>query len=158
MAYALGKPILVFYEEGVSTAGFSRMVSEYVTFKRSALADLLIDKPRLVLLTDREYLTFRAENENVREQSIQDDLVETVHQLTQLRRRYGKRIAAKAFRSPPTCFMIATTDHMLLNPYPYMRTAYSSFALIVRRTFGAVLIREFSGKELLGMMTYLKVR
>ncbi len=221
MAYGLAKPILVFYEEGVPTDGFAPMVSEYVEFKKNALAELIRDKPRLVkgiaavvekqrsqeqeaihiaeqqqlgvigvfrnrleaftsfrsqwdkepkridivastmegfrnfsgdaghellerrlesgctvqlLLTDPEFLHFRAENENVRVQSIQDDLVETEHQLRQLRKAYGEQISVKTFRSPPTCFLIATSSHMLLNPYPYMRTAYSSFGLIVRQT------------------------
>lgn len=48
MAYALKKPILVFYESGVTVDGFAPMVTEYVNFDRTNLAALINEKDRLV--------------------------------------------------------------------------------------------------------------
>jgi len=221
MAYGLGKPILVFYEEGVPTDGFAPMVSEYVKFRRSDLAALVNDKARLVsgvqaevasnrqrekelssfdeqrnlgvvgvypdrklafvsfrdawdheekdidivsstfegfrkfvgepghellttklesgcgirlLFTHPEFLRYRAENENVTEESIRNQLEESVAQLQALSAQARGLLEIRLFKAPPTCFLIKTSTHMLLNPYPYMRTAYSSFAVVVRRT------------------------
>lgn len=224
MAYALEKPILVFYEDGIDPAGFAPMVSEYIQFKRNDLGKLIRDKDRLIkgitgevnerwqkmaelmtleeqkrlgmvgiypdrkdafsdfssfwdsekdeicivsstlegfrkfvgdagselleskirngcnikiLLTHKDYLGFRAKNENISESSIQSQLDETLKQINPLLSNKLKNtgtIEVRWFENPPTCFAIMTKSHMLLNPYPYMRTAYSSFAVIVCKT------------------------
>jgi len=227
MAYAMDKPILVFYEEGVSTTGFASLVSEYVQFSPSQLARLANDKTRLIngikaevssrwrqqeetitveeqkrlgvvgiypdrkaafddfrdywlcenknlyivsstlegfrkfvgdsgpelvhsklregcnvkiLLTHRDFLGFRARNEGVPERSIHNELDDTLRQLKPLmsdRSQSSNRrgdLQVRWFKNPPTCFAVMTESYMLLNPYPYMRTAYSSFAVVVRKT------------------------
>jgi hypothetical protein len=221
MAYALEKPILVFYEEGMSTEGFVPMVSEYVKFKRDSLADLVNDKPRLIhgiqevvainhkhqqeqealteqrnlgvigvypdrkdtftnfrefwdkekesihivastlegfrkfvgdagqelieeklrrgcniqiLMTDPDYLKFRAISENVKESGIRDQFYQTIDQLKSIAIAKPGKLEVRTIETAPTCFTIITNTHMLLNPYPYMRTAYSCFGLIVRCT------------------------
>jgi len=221
MAYALGKPILVFYEASVPTDGFAPMVSEYVTFDPKRLSVLIKDKERLiqgiqgavaqgrvhqqemnafaeqrnlgvvgvypdrkdaflhfrehwdaeresihivastlegflkfagdpgheliedrirngcavqVLLTHPAFLKFRARNENVKESWIRDQLSQTLDQLRSLADSGPGRLEVRCFKAAPTCFAIITTSHMLVNPYPYMRTAYSCFALVARKT------------------------
>jgi hypothetical protein len=37
------------------------------------------------------------------------------------------------YKGTPTCFMIVTSNAMLLNPYPYQTEAYKAFCLEVRR-------------------------
>ncbi len=221
MAFALDKPILVFYEEGVATDGFAPMVTEYVSFRRQDMASIINDKTRLingiqgavaenrlkqrelnafaeqrnlgvvgvypdrkdaflhfrdpwdneqdrihivastlegfrkfvgdaghelletklanrckvdVLLTHPDFLKFRAENENVQESWIRGQLQQTLDQLKSLNRIAPGGLKVRRFAAAPTCFAVITSDHMLLNPYPYMRTAYSCFALVVRST------------------------
>jgi nucleoside 2-deoxyribosyltransferase len=221
MAFALDKPILVFCEDGVSIGGFAPMVSEYVSFKRHNLAEVVNDKERLVtgiqgavaknrkqrqeltafaeqrnlgvvgvypdrkdaflhfrdpwnseqdrihivastlegfrkfvgdaghelletklkqgcrvdvLLTHPDFLKFRAENENVQESWIRDQLQQTIDQLKTLNNVAPGRLEVRCFAAAPTCFTVITSDHMLVNPYPYMRTAYSCFALVVQKT------------------------
>jgi nucleoside 2-deoxyribosyltransferase len=87
-----------------------------------------------LLCTHPDYLSFRAEYENVTEQSIEHQLHETISQLQALDAQAKGTLEIRLFRAPPTCFLIKTSSFMLLNPYPYMLTAYSSFAVLVRKT------------------------
>lgn len=87
-----------------------------------------------ILVTDPEYLKLRAKNENVQEAWIRDQFQQTVEQLSALSVKTANKLNIRCFSGAPTCFTIITDGHMLLNPYPYMRTAYSCFCMIVRRT------------------------
>lgn len=93
-----------------------------------------------ILFTHPDYLHFRAANENVQEESIRHQLFESLSQIEPLlrsgktKRKSTGLLEARWFQNPPTCFTVSTQSYMLLNPYPYMRTAYTSFAVIVRKT------------------------
>lgn len=93
-----------------------------------------------ILFTHPDYLHFRAANENVEEESIRQQLFESLSQIEPLlrsgktKRKSTGLLEARWFQNPPTCFTVSTQSYMLLNPYPYMRTAYTSFAVIVRKT------------------------
>jgi hypothetical protein len=43
------------------------------------------------------------------------------------------RECVRFYKGTPTCFMIVTSNAMLLNPYPYQTEAYKAFCLEVRR-------------------------
>jgi nucleoside 2-deoxyribosyltransferase len=223
MAYALGKPILPFFEEGINSEGFAPLVGEYITFNQENLAELIKDSDRIikgikiavveqrdryrqhaaqlmaledqkhlgiigvypnrneafsdfrefwnreeneicivgstlegfrifagdegielidekinekcqikVLLTHIDYLGLRAKNEKKTEELLEAQLKQTLVQLNEL--LPSEYLEVRWFKSPPTCFLLATKSQMLLNPYPYMRTANWSFAMIVQPT------------------------
>lgn len=46
-----------------------------------------------------------------------------------------KRQNVRFSKSAPTVFGVCTSDHMLLNPYPYGNEAFLNFSMIVRKTF-----------------------
>lgn len=54
--------------------------------------------------------------------------------LARLKRIGVTRETIKFYQGAPTVFAIATTDRMLLNPYPYEIEAFSCFAMIVYKT------------------------
>jgi nucleoside 2-deoxyribosyltransferase len=227
MAYALGKPILPFFEEGIDREGFVPMIGEFIEFSRQDLAQLVADTSRVVngikrrvadrrrkaeaeqkqhtaqlmlledqkhlgiigvypnrneafsdfrefwnretdeicivgstlegfrifagdegielidekinekcqikvLLTHIDYLGLRAKNEKKTEEFLEVQLRQTLVQLSEL--LPSEYLEVRWFKSPPTCFLLATKSQMLLNPYPYMRTAHWSFAMIVQPT------------------------
>lgn len=58
---------------------------------------------------------------------------EILHALAWLERDVGiPREDIKLYKGTPTCFMIASTERMIINPYPYEEVAYHSFCLEVK--------------------------
>jgi hypothetical protein len=83
-----------------------------------------------VLLTHPWYSSFR---ENQEDRST-GDIADEIFQSIRLARQLGvTEEQVKLYKGTPTCFLIATDDLMLLNPYPYEKEAYDSFCLTVRR-------------------------
>ena len=62
-----------------------------------------------------------------------------IPQKVQMNLAYLKRIgvgreSVRFYPGTPTVFAIATTDRMLLNPYPYQTEAFRCFSVIVQKT------------------------
>jgi hypothetical protein len=80
------------------------------------------------LLTHPHYSRYR-EGQESREK---DDIAkEILHAISWLSVRGIGREHVKLYKGTPTCFLIATTDRMLINPYPYQIEAYRCFCLEV---------------------------
>jgi hypothetical protein len=51
-----------------------------------------------------------------------------------LKRMGVQRESVRFYAAPPTVFAIATTDRMIINPYPLQAEAFRCFTMIVNRT------------------------
>ena len=81
-----------------------------------------------VLLTHPHYSRYR-EGQESREK---DDIAkEILHAIAWLKQRGIGSEHVKLYKGTPTCFLIATTERMLINPYPYQIEAYRCFCLEV---------------------------
>jgi hypothetical protein len=84
-----------------------------------------------IMMANPEGADIRARQENRTVGEIFNEVRDTVKEL----RDIGvKRDAIRLYRGAPTVFTIATTDYMLLNPYPFQRKAFRCFSIVVRRT------------------------
>jgi len=84
-----------------------------------------------ILMTDPEKGDARALQEGRAEGEIPSEIWMN---LSRLKRAGIKREQVKFYQGTPTVFAIATTDRMLLNPYPYEAEAFTCFSLIVYKT------------------------
>ncbi|MCY2951827.1 MAG: hypothetical protein NTU53_07595 [Planctomycetota bacterium] len=88
-----------------------------------------------ILLTHPWYARLR---ENQEDRSAGDIAAEVFESIRVLRERLSPSLVSgpnsqiRLYKGTPTCFMIATKDSMLLNPYPYEKEGYQSFCLTVR--------------------------
>lgn len=85
-----------------------------------------------VLLTAPEVSHYREIPENRIAGQICTEIATTLKNLCTNHRVPESSI--KLYPGTPTVAAIATSNHMLLNPYPYGRSAYKYFSLIARRT------------------------
>lgn len=80
------------------------------------------------LLTHPHYSRYR-EGQESRER---DDIAkEILHALAWLKDRDVDVGEVKLYKGTPTCFLMATTERMLINPYPYQVEAYRCFSFEV---------------------------
>jgi len=94
----------------------------------------LIERGRTVecrfdfLLTHPHYSRYR-EGQESREK---DDIAkEILHAISWLKARLVGSDHVKLYKGTPTCFLMATPERMLINPYPYQVEAYRCFCLEV---------------------------
>ncbi len=81
-----------------------------------------------VLLTHPHYSRYR-EGQESREK---DDIAkEILHAIAWLKQHGIGKEDVKFYKGTPTCFLIATTERMLINPYPYQIEAFRCFCLEV---------------------------
>jgi hypothetical protein len=84
-----------------------------------------------ILMTHPEFADFRAVQEKRQKSEIPDEIKMNISIL----KNYGvKRESIKFYKGTPTVFGIATTDRMLLNPYPYQSEAFRCFSITVFKT------------------------
>ncbi|MBI4516420.1 MAG: hypothetical protein HY699_11470 [Deltaproteobacteria bacterium] len=55
--------------------------------------------------------------------------VEILHAIAWLEDRGVPPSDIRVYKGTPTCFMVASSERMLINPYPYQREAYRSFCI-----------------------------
>lgn len=84
-----------------------------------------------VLMTDPEVADFRAQQEGRPRGDIETEIRAGI---VRLRNSGIKRECVKYYPGTPTVFAIATSEKMLLNPYPYESESQRCFSLIVQRT------------------------
>ena len=84
-----------------------------------------------VLMTDPQVADFRAQQEGRPKGDIQTEIRAGI---ARLRLSGIKRECVKYYPGTPTVFAIATSEKMLLNPYPYESESQRCFSLIVQRT------------------------
>jgi hypothetical protein len=84
-----------------------------------------------ILMTHPEFANYRANQEKRQPGEIPHEIGMNISIL----KNYGiKKEMVKFYRGTPTVFGIATSDRMLLNPYPYQSEAFRCFSLIVLKT------------------------
>jgi hypothetical protein len=84
-----------------------------------------------ILMTELDTANIRAQQEGRGKGDIPDEIKMNLRHL----KRIGvRRECIKFYPGAPTVFAIATTDKMILNPYPYQTEAFRCFTLIVRKT------------------------
>jgi hypothetical protein len=84
-----------------------------------------------VLLTHPSVADLRAKQEDRYFKAIGDEIIKSLNTLiTEWKVEPGN---IKLYLGTPTCFGIKTTRAMLLNTYPYMKEAYASPCLVVRK-------------------------
>jgi len=80
------------------------------------------------ILTHPEFSHAREGPEGRDNNVIEGEIVEAIHKLT----HWGVPVdSIQLYKGSPTVFMIATSERMLLNPYPYGMEAYHSFCIEV---------------------------
>lgn len=84
-----------------------------------------------LLLTDPRFAGFRESAESRLRGSISREIKQTLIKLRQLG---FDREQVHFYEGTPTAFAIATSNRMLINPYPYAASAYQCFSLIVAST------------------------
>jgi hypothetical protein len=84
-----------------------------------------------MLMTDPAMADFRAKQESRNKGDIQTEIRNGI---TRMKNAGIERKCIKYYPGTPTVFAIATTDRMLLNPYPYERESQRCFSLIVHKT------------------------
>lgn len=82
------------------------------------------------LLTHPFYSRYREAQEDRPLTGIAKEILHAIAWL-EARREKAKNIKIKVYKGTPTNFMIATTERMLINPYPYQVEAYKCFCLEV---------------------------
>lgn len=80
------------------------------------------------LLTHPAYSRFREIQED---RAIGDIAKEILHAISWLAHNKIPRENVKVYKGTPTCFLMASTEKMLINPYPYELEAYKCFCLEV---------------------------
>ena len=84
-----------------------------------------------IMLTHPETSEFRAEQEKRPPGAIAGEVRESVRQLLEI----GVTVdQIRYYRGSPTVFGIATSESMLLNPYPYESESHRCMTLVVRKT------------------------
>ena len=78
------------------------------------------------LLTHLFYSKFREDQEESPPGGI---AIEILHAIAWLEQRGVDRTNIRLYKGTPTRFMIASTERMLINPYPYQKQAFRSFCL-----------------------------
>lgn len=84
-----------------------------------------------IIMTDPDMADYRALQEGRAPGEISNEIEMT---LARLKRMGLKREIIKLYCGTPTVFAIATSDRMLLNPYPYETEAFRCFSLIIYKT------------------------
>jgi hypothetical protein len=84
-----------------------------------------------IMMTDPKIADIRAKQERRADGEIPK---EVEMNLAYLKRIGVNRESVRFYSGTPTVFAIATTDRMLLNPYPYQTEAFRCFSLIVQKT------------------------
>ncbi|HKH44545.1 MAG TPA: hypothetical protein VKM72_07770 [Thermoanaerobaculia bacterium] len=89
-----------------------------------------------LLLTHPEFISYREKQEGAENGVIKSELKRCRQELVKIRKshRARERLTWRFFKGAPTCFMIATGDFMLLNPYLYMQPGIFNFSLLLRNT------------------------
>ena len=77
-----------------------------------------------IMMTNPNVANFRGEQEQRAEGEIPNDIKMNI---SYLKRINVQRDQIRFYKGTPTVFAIATTDRMLLNPYPYQTQAFRSF-------------------------------
>ena len=67
--------------------------------------------------------------ENQEDRASGDISKEIMHAIAWLERHNVPKGNIKVYKGTPTCFMVASTEKMLINPYPYECEAYKCFCL-----------------------------
>lgn len=104
---------------------------------RELLGEKLRSRARIrILLTHPDFISYREQQEGTAKGSIKKELKRCHKELFTIRDIHAaeERLTWRFFRGAPTCFMIATDEFMLLNPYLYMQPALFNFSLVARNT------------------------
>jgi hypothetical protein len=128
-----------------------RVTNGEVVFVGSSLKGVIEDEPKYAaqlervlkdakgrcefrfLLTHPFYSKFREDQEESPPGGI---AIEILHAIAWLEQRGVSPQSIKVYKGTPTCFMIATTEKMMINPYPYQKQAFRSFCLELENVFG----------------------
>jgi len=84
-----------------------------------------------IMMTDPKIADIRAKQERRADGEIP---TEVEMNLAYLKRIGLKRESLRYYSGTPTVFAVATTDRMLLNPYPYQTEAFRCFSITVQKT------------------------
>ena len=84
-----------------------------------------------IIMTDPAFADVRAQQEGRADGEIPHEITGN---LALLKRNGIKNESIKYYPGTPTVFAIATSDHMLLNPYPYETEAFRCFSLIIYKS------------------------
>lgn len=85
------------------------------------------------LLTHPFYSRYREAQEDRPRTGIAKEILHAIAWIERNREK-AKNIITKVYKGTPTCFMIATSERMIINPYPYEVEAYKCFCLEVQKT------------------------
>jgi hypothetical protein len=114
-----------------SIKGFLEATSEHFD-GRKMMAQLAYANCNIrIMMTDPKIADLRAKQERRKDGEIP---MEVQMNLAYLKRIGVRRESVRYYSGTPTVFAVATTDRMLLNPYPYQREAFRCFSMIVQQT------------------------
>ncbi|MBU1936372.1 hypothetical protein KKG05_03170 [bacterium] len=114
-----------------SIKGFLEATAEYFDGRRMMEHIAHCGCGLRIMMTDPKIADLRAKQERRADGEIAK---EVEMNLAYLKRIGVKREAVRYYPGTPTVFAIATSDRMLLNPYPYQTEAFRCFSAIVQKT------------------------
>jgi hypothetical protein len=114
-----------------SLKGFLEIATEHFDGRRMMERIVRSGCDFRIMMTDPRIANLRAKQERRADGEIPKEVEMNVAYL----KRIGvKRESVKYYSGTPTVFAIATTDRILLNPYPYRTEAFRCFSIIVHKT------------------------
>lgn len=114
-----------------SIKGFLEATSEHFDGRRMMAQLASCNCNIRIMMTDPKVADLRAKQERRKDGEIP---MEVQMNLAYLKRIGVGRESIRFYSGTPTVFAVATTDRMLLNPYPYQREAFRCFSMIIQQT------------------------
>ena len=88
-----------------------------------------------ILMTHPKVAHHRSKQEGRLDGDIEAEIIENLMYLIKLKHdnpEIAEKLTIKLYNGTPTIFMLCTQNLMMLNPYPYYSTTYSSFSFLIR--------------------------
>ena len=131
-----GKELIISGSSLKGLIGVGLITSGRALSIREAILHALMRNVKVnILMTNPEVAHHRSTQEGRRDGDIEAEILENILYFVKLRKDdiYAKNnLTVKLYNGTPTIFMLSTSNLMLLNPYPYYSTAYSSFSFHIK--------------------------
>lgn len=123
---------------GYSTVGQAQEIRKVLinALKRGVYLNILMTSPGIA--------HHRSNQEGRADGDIEAEILENLMYLIKLKHdnpKIAPKLKIELYDGTPTIFMLCTSNLMLINPYPYYSTAYSSFSFLIKG--GSALYRGY---------------
>lgn len=109
--------------------------------RRAIIQSLKRGRRLKVFVTHPAFAHHRSQQEGRSKGGIEAEIIKNLTYLLSIRKQYPDLLELKCYMGTPTIFAVATSEIMLINPYPYYSTAYSSPAQFLQ--YGSAMYRYY---------------